>query len=155
MKSHRPSGLNNRNTFPYSSGAILGAVYPGNKQTKPRLVQGLHSVGEHQESSSHTHTCTGGVGTRSLKRGEQGWGADQDVGCRGGPAAVAASEWRPEGGEAERLHGGEVWEWSLHPDTLPGGAEQVAVEDHRAMAAVFCSLGHYPLLLLPVSLSVS
>ena len=66
---------------------------------------------------------------------------------------MAASEWRPEGGEAERLHGGEVREWSLHPDTLPGGAEQVAVEDHRAMAAVFCSLGHYPLLLLPVSLS--
>lgn len=27
---------------------------------------------------------------------------------------MAASEWRPEGGEAERLHGGEVWEWSLH-----------------------------------------
>ena len=56
---------------------------------------------------------------------------------------MAASVWRPEGGEAERQHGGKVREWSLHPDTLPGGAEQVVVEDHRVMAAVFCSLGHY------------
>ena len=68
---------------------------------------------------------------------------------------MAASEWRPEGGKAERLHGGKTWEWNLHPYMLPGDAEQVAVEDHTVVAAVLCSLVNYPLLPLPVSLSVS